>query len=106
MRNHDELDIQRIQSSKDFIKFGEIISTLYQGTSEAKANQNYYSKASDIPLSNQENFHLYKGICKGETVTIGSLMITDNTAGFYDMVTLEKMRGKGLATFMIQHLIN
>lgn len=106
MQNHDEMDIQRIQSPKDLIKFGEIISTLYHGTSEATAIQNYYFKAADISLSNQENFHLYKGIYKGEIVTIGSLMITGDTAGIYDMVTLEKMRGKGFATFMIQHLIN
>ena len=106
MQHHDEMDIQRIQSPKDIIKFGEIISTLYQGTPEAKAIQNYYSKAANIPLSKQENFHLYKGIYEGEIVTIGSLMITGNTAGIYDMVTLEKMRGKGFATFMIQYLIN
>lgn len=98
--------IKSVASPEEIVQFGKLLSTLYAGSLEAASIRSYFDKVADITLSNQSDMRLYIGIFQDEIVAIGSLMITGDTVGMYDIATVEKVRGMGLGSAMIHFLLN
>jgi len=53
----------------------------------------------------KKRFPNYLGRLHGEVVAIGTLFVGSQSAGIYDLVTLDDYRRRGIGSAMFQHLL-
>ncbi|MGD6888128.1 GNAT family N-acetyltransferase [Bacillus mobilis] len=97
--------IQKSSSSEQIKKFGETLASLFGTSEEGVHVQAFYNETASFDLWNSENMQLYLGYYKGEAVSVGSLVITKDSIGIYDIATKEEMRGKGFGSTMFHYLL-
>ncbi|HGH7194988.1 TPA: GNAT family N-acetyltransferase [Bacillus wiedmannii] len=97
--------IQKVSSSGQIKKFGETLAHLFGTSEEGIHVQAFYNETVSFDLWNSENMKLYLGYYKGEAVSVGSLVITKDSIGIYDIATKEEMRGKGFGSTMFHYLL-
>ena len=86
--------------------FGDLLATLFGESQEAKYIRKYYSNISRLPFLENGAMKLYIGLFRGEIVSTGSLFITEDSVGIYDIATRPNHQGKGFGTAMFQFLLS
>ncbi|EJR54839.1 hypothetical protein IIM_01779 [Bacillus cereus VD107] len=97
--------IQKASTPEQIQQFGETLAALFGTSAECTHVQAYYNQISSLDLWNSDDMKLYLGLYKGEVVSVGSLVCTEDSVGMYDIVTKEDMRGKGFGSTMFNFLL-
>jgi len=96
-----QLEITRVKSKEELLKYVDVFLSLFAGTPEHTALQSYFN-----------TFHLYAsvqmyiGCIDNKPVATGLLIACENSYGIYDVMIKEPFRGRGLGSDMFQFLLN
>lgn len=97
--------IREVSTSSDIRLFGDVLSSLFGESQEARSVQLYYELISSLPLWKDSNYKLYIGTYQDTVVSTGSLVLTQESMGIYDIATREEARGLGFGTAMFHYLL-
>lgn len=103
-RNSNQLTITHVSSFEELMHYKEVFMSLFEGTSEKDAIDNYFNKFSDEDLSS--GIQMFIGRIGEITVSTGLLIESKDSYGIYDIMTKEAFRGKGYGSEMFQYLLN
>ncbi|WP_270181381.1 GNAT family N-acetyltransferase [Alkalihalobacillus sp. CinArs1] len=98
-------EIKKIESPEDIVLFGALISSFFGDSLEGKAVKSYYDDVASLSMKSSD-LTLYIGIAGGKPVTTGSMIVSSDSVGIYDMGTSDEERGKGYGTAMFRYLLS
>ena len=102
-RKSYKVKINAVQSLEDLNEYKEVFFSLFEGSSEAKALEAYFSKFSAKDIATKAT--MFIGQVNEITVSTGLLIDSPASYGIYDVMTREIFRGKGYGSEMFQHLL-
>ena len=100
-----ELEIQRTMSARDLLQFGEVMTELFEDSSEGHSVFAYFQRLCEYPISTFPAMHYYLGILHDTVVATGTLFIGSETVGIYDIATRDNYRRRGIGSAMFQSLL-
>ncbi|SEA42663.1 GNAT family N-acetyltransferase [Microbulbifer marinus] len=92
-------------STEELVIYGEIQASVYNGEREGSQIKKFYQRLQDIPEQKRSRLKLFLGKLEGQAVAAGCLFASADALGFYDMVTLEDYRGRGIGRALFYHLV-
>ncbi len=102
-RNSHQLMITRVGNFEELKEYKEVFISLFEGTPEKDALENYFNKFSEVNLGSE--IQMFIGRVGEITVSTGLLIDSKESYGIYDVMTKETFRGKGYGSEMFQYLL-
>lgn len=102
-RNSHQLMITNVKNFEDLKEYIEVFISLFEGTPEKDALENYFSKFSEVNLGSE--IQMFIGRVGEITISTGLLINSKDSYGIYDVMTKEAFRGKGYGSEMFQYLL-
>ncbi|MCE4045568.1 GNAT family N-acetyltransferase [Lysinibacillus fusiformis] len=102
-RNSHQLMITRVGNFEELKEYKEVFISLFEGTPEKDALENYFHKFSEVNLGSE--IQMFIGRVGEITVSTGLLIDSKESYGIYDVMTKETFRGKGYGSEMFQYLL-
>lgn len=102
-RKSYKLEINAVQSFEDLNEYKAVFLSLFEGSSEAKALEAYFSKFSAKDIAAKAT--MFIGRVGEITVSTGLVIDSPDSYGIYDVMTREPFRGKGYGSEMFQYLL-
>jgi len=99
-----QLTITQVKNKRELSKYIEVFISLFEGTPEQFALEDYFNKFSQTKLG--LDTQMFIGCIGKVAVTTGLLIKSEDSYGIYDVMTKENFRGKGLGSEMFQFLLN
>lgn len=99
-----QLTITSVKNNEELSKYIEVFMSLFEGTPEKDALENYFNKFSLKKLGSE--VQMFIGCIDEIAVTTGLLIESNDSYGIYDVMTKETFRGKGHGSEMFQFLLN
>lgn len=96
--------VTQVKSKEELSKYIEVFISLFEGTPEQYALEDYFNKFSQKKLG--LDTQLFIGCIDKVAVTTGLLIKSQDSYGIYDVMTKENFQGKGLGSEMFQFLLN
>ncbi|GAB6414378.1 GNAT family N-acetyltransferase [Bacillus luti] len=103
-RISNQLIIANVKINEELLKYREVFMSLFEGTPEKDALENYFNKFSQMKLGSE--VQMFIGCIDEMPVTTGLLIESKDSYGIYDVMTKEAFRGKGIGSEMFQFLLN
>lgn len=103
-RISNQLTITQVKSNEELLKYVDVFISLFEGSTEQDALDNYFNKFSQIKLG--PNVQMFVGCIDDMAVTTGLLIESKDSYGIYDVMTKETERGKGYGSEMFQFLLS
>lgn len=103
-RKSHQLMITHVSNFEELKEYKEVFISLFEGTPEKGALENYFNKFSDMNLGSENQ--MFIGRVGEITVSTGLLIDSKESYGIYDVMTKETFRGKGYGSEMFQFLLN
>lgn len=103
-RISNQLTITQVKRNEEFLKYVDVFISLFEGSTEQNALDNYFNKFSQIKLGS--NVQMFVGYIDDMAVTTGLLIESKDSYGIYDVMTKETVRGKGYGSEMFQFLLS
>lgn len=89
----------------DLDAYGELQAALYNGEREGPQIRKFYRQLQEVPEQKRSRLKFYLARLEGEVVAAGCLFASADALGFYDTVTREDCRGRGIGRAMFHHLV-
>lgn len=86
-------------------EYGELQAALYNGEREGPQIRKFYRQLQEVPEPKRSRLRFYLARLDGEAVAGGCLFASADALGFYDMVTREDCRGRGIGKALLHHLL-
>ncbi|MFJ5766708.1 GNAT family N-acetyltransferase [Lysinibacillus sp. NPDC093210] len=102
-RNSHQLMITHVRNLDELNDYKEVFISLFGGTPEKDALENYFNKFSEVNLGSE--IRMFIGRVGEITVSTGLLIESKESYGIYDVMTKETFRGKGYGSEMFQYLL-
>lgn len=102
-RNSHQLMITHVSNSEELKEYKEVFISLFEGTPEKDALENYFNKFSEVNLGSK--IQMFIGRVGETTVSTGLLIDSKESYGIYDVMTKETFRNKGYGSEMFQYLL-
>jgi len=103
-RKSHQLMITHVRNFEELKEYKEVFISLFEGTPEKGALENYFNKFSEVNLGSE--IQMFIGRVGEITVSTGLLIDSKESYGIYDVMTKETFRGKGYGSEMFQFLLN
>ncbi|MFC6981274.1 GNAT family N-acetyltransferase [Microbulbifer taiwanensis] len=84
---------------------GDIQAAVYNGAREGPQVKKFYHLLQEIPEQKRSRLKYFLGKLDGEAVAAGCLFASADALGFYDLVTLQDYRGRGIGRAIFHHLV-
>ncbi|WP_442603148.1 GNAT family N-acetyltransferase [Paenibacillus sp. KN14-4R] len=97
--------ILEVSTPVEIQQFGHTLASLFGESQEAGNVRAYYKLVTESLLQPDSALKLYIGYIGSEVVSTGSIMVTDESVGIYDIATKQEYRGKGFGSAMFNFLI-
>ncbi|WP_323845799.1 GNAT family N-acetyltransferase [Microbulbifer magnicolonia] len=92
-------------AADDLVTYGAIQASLFNGTREGPQIKKFYHLLQEVPAQKRSRLKLFLGRLDGEAVAAGCLFASADALGFYDLVTLEEYRGRGIGRAFFSYLV-
>ncbi|SHF74988.1 Acetyltransferase (GNAT) family protein [Microbulbifer donghaiensis] len=92
-------------STEALTTYGEIQGSQYNGEREGPQLKKFYQRLQEIPEQKRSRLKFFLGRLDGEAVAAGCLFASADALGFYDLITLEEYRGRGIGRALFYHLV-
>ncbi|NYV68735.1 GNAT family N-acetyltransferase [Bacillus sp. Gen3] len=102
-RKSHQLMITQVRNFEELKEYIEVFISLFEGTPEKDALENYFNKFSEVNLGSEIN--MFIGRVGEITVSTGLLIDSKESYGIYDVMTKETFRSKGYGSEMFQYLL-
>ncbi|MCK8490268.1 GNAT family N-acetyltransferase [Spirosoma sp. RP8] len=99
-----DLLIRPVQAPADYDQFAYVLADLFGDSPEADQIRLHYQQVSQLHLPDQP-IQLYIGEYNGQVVATGTLFVTDESAGIYDIATRPAWRKRGFGSRMFERLL-
>lgn len=86
-------------------EYGELQAAPYNGAREGVQIRKFYQQLREVPEQKRSRLKFYLARLDGEVVAGGCLFASADALGFYDMVTREDYRGRGIGRALFHHLV-
>lgn len=86
-------------------EYAEVQASLYNGTREGPQIKKFYHLLQEMPEQKRSRLKFYLARLEGVAVAGGCLFASADALGFYDLVTLEDYRGRGIGRALFNHLV-
>ena len=100
-----DYQIKEIDSTQDMAIYAAILSSLWGDSLEAVNVRKYCNLLGEHNLQLNRANRFYLGYLKKKPVCAASVFYSVDTAGIYDLVTVNDYRKQGLASVMFGHLL-
>src|SRR5690625_7940391 len=91
-RISNKLTITQVKSNEELLKYVDVFISLFEGSTEQDALDNYFNKFSQIKLG--PNVQMFVGCIDDMAVTTGLLIESKDSYGIYDVMTKETERSE------------
>lgn len=85
--------------------YGDLQAKMWQGAREAQQVRKFYQQLRETPEQKRSRLKYFLARLEGETVAGGCLFASAEALGFYDLVTLQEYRGRGIGRAFFYYLV-
>jgi len=100
----DKLEIAPVANG-ELGTYGDIQAAAWNGAREGPQIKKFYHLLQETPEQKRSRLKFFLGRLEGEAVAAGCLFASADALGFYDLVTLEDYRGRGIGRALFHHLV-
>ncbi len=102
---YDGFTIKKVSSAKEMEEFSEVIASIFGETEEAYYVKKQYDILGKKRIYTDSEMTFYAGYLDDEPVSCGTVYITKESTGIYDVAVKENHRKKGFGSAMFAHLM-
>lgn len=100
-----DFSIRKVTTGADVLDFAGVMAAVFGQSAEADNVRRYYARLAHSGFYNDSATKMYVGYRNGRAVSTGSIIITAEATGIYDIATLESERNRGLGSAMFHHIL-
>ena len=97
--------IRTVVVPEDVRAFSAVMSAVFGQSAEAENVRRYYAMLAPTGFYRDPAIKMYVGCHNGRPVSTGSIIITNEAVGIYDIATLESERNRGMGSAMFHHIL-
>ena len=97
--------IKKVSSDEDMEGFSEVLGSIFGDSEEAVYVKKQYDALRKAGIYNGSDMTFYVALYNGEPVSCGTVFITTESAGIYDVATKEEYRKKGFGSAIFNYLL-
>lgn len=92
-------------AEEEIADYAALQAEAFDGEREAPQIKKFYRQLQELPEHKRGRLKLFLGKWQGKPVAGGCLFASADALGFYDLVTLEEYRGRGIGRALFNHLV-
>lgn len=86
-------------------EYGELQASLHTGEREGPQVKKFYHQLHALPEQKRSRLKFFIARLEGKPVACGCLFASADALGFYDLMTLEEYRGRGIGRALFNYLV-
>ena len=103
---HNNIEIRKVSSCEEMEDFSDVVASIFGETKESHYVREQYGILAKKKIYTGTDMIFYVGYYNNEPVSCGTVYITVESTGIYDVVVKEKHRNKGFGSSMFAYLMN
>lgn len=100
-----DFSVRTVQSGEDVLAFAAVMSAVFGHSAEAEFVRRYYAMLAKTAFYHDPATRMYVGYHNEVPVSTGSIIVTQDAVGIYDIATLENVRNQGYGSAMFHHIL-
>ena len=102
---YDDFAVKKVSSYKEMEEFSEVIASIFGETEEAYFVKKQYGILGKKRIYTDSEMTFYVGYFDGSPVSCGTVYVTEESTGIYDVAVKEDCRNRGFGSAMFAHLM-